>query len=223
VPESLLNKGLVGIVAKATEWLWRNRGVRFGKRKLAQLLVGSSNKTAMDMGFDQCPQWGSLAFLSVRKAETLLAGLLEQGFLTTSASPKMGLTVLKVNPDWDGGMIDVASYFRPEDELDIGGVDRGLFETLSAKRREIAAESKHKDRPHWVCSDRFLIEMCLRRPRTFKEVMSIKGAPGKHSQSLLEASLEYEEQIRNDPLAAKMAELDNLMKQANLQNQLDED
>ena len=191
--EERLSEGVTGIVAEAVEWLWSKRGLRFGKRKLSQLLVGSSNKTAMEVGFHECPQWGALAFLSVRKAERLLTSLLEQGFLETSISPKMGLDVIRVNPDWNAaGGLDVASPFRSESNLSLGDVDRGLFATLSEKRREIAAEFNHQDRPHWVCSDRFLIEMCLKSPKTIKEAREIKGAPDRHTSAILKASLDYQ-------------------------------
>ena len=222
-PADLLNEGASGIIAEAIEWLWTKRGVRFGKRKLAQLLVGSSNKTAMDMGFHECPHWGALSFLSVRKAERMLASLLDQGFLETGSSPKMGLDVVIVNPRWAGkGPADISLAFRSESELPLGEVDRGLFATLSEKRREIAAENKHRDRPDWVCSDRFLIEMCIRKPKTIKDARAIRGAPERHTPAILEAALQYEQESVGDSLEGQLSNLNKLLRKANLQNEMDD-
>ena len=186
-----LNEAVSEIVADAIKWLQEEKDVKFGKRKLAQLLVGSSNRTALNLDFHHCPLWGELAFLSVRKVEKLISSLLEQGFLISSESPKLGLSVLNLSEDSGDLSVDIISMFKSKSILALDQVDRGLFEILSKKRKEIARINKYADRPHWVCSDRFLIEICINRPKNITEIKKIKGANENHVPHLLKAFKGY--------------------------------
>ena len=75
-PVSQMNSAFTEIVTSAISWLAKGsedrKPIHVGRRKLAYLLIGSSNGTALKLQFFKCPYWGSLSFLSVRKVERLI-------------------------------------------------------------------------------------------------------------------------------------------------------
>ena len=75
-PVTELNTAFTEIVISAISWLAEGaddrKSIQVGRRKLAYLLIGSSNGTALRLQFYKCPYWGALSFLSVRKVEKLI-------------------------------------------------------------------------------------------------------------------------------------------------------
>ena len=98
-----LKIAITQIVEGAIKWLSmgdekQNRSpVAFGRRKLGQLLKGSSNGVALKFQFYNCPYWGALAFMSVRRIESIIGHMANLKILTWNESRHYKMPVLGIN------------------------------------------------------------------------------------------------------------------------------
>ncbi len=81
---------------------------------------------------------------------------------------------------------------KPVDELDES--QKGLYALLKAKRREIAQEQNVP--PYIVFTDRTLLDMCVKAPRTKEEMLKVSGVGenkfGKYGRQFLQCIAEFE-------------------------------
>ena len=152
--------------------------MRFGRRRLAYVLSGSANSTAMNLRFYDCPYWGCLAFLSVRRLTKILDLLVDYGVLVEKESPRWRAIVLAISEDYDDNMWldglefvpDIASRYADIRRLRLDLVDADLMEILKEKRWSYARKAQGTyGRPFHICSDRVLIQLCLHRPKNLEE------------------------------------------------------
>ena len=183
----ILNRGITAVIRSAIEWLAEGSGfgdsqghhemrapVHLGCRKLAYLLKGSANTTALNLRFHECPYWGSLAFLSVRKLERILRLLVSQDVLQWDKSPQLKLNVLNINKEWQNDTIpDISDAFASDSRLSLQEVDVNLLAAFKRLRLSLSSRPYgRKSRPYVICSDRVLIQMCIHRPSNILELRS---------------------------------------------------
>ena len=180
-----LNEAIIEIIKSSIDWLAEGSNlsksesdtqprqpVRLGCRKLAYLLIGSANTTALNLRFHECPYWGALPYLSVRKIDRILRILISREILLLEKSPQLKLDVLKTNHDWNGDEIpDISEVFASERILPLDQVDKNLLAKF--KRIRLALSSRpygKKSLPYIICSDRVLFQMCIQRPKDIAEL-----------------------------------------------------
>ena len=165
-----LNEAIIEIIKSSIDWLadgsnlsksesdaQPRQPVRLGCRKLAYLLIGSANTTALNLRFHECPYWGALPYLSVRKIDRILRILISREILLLEKSPQLKLDVLKTNHDWNGDEIpDISEAFASERTLPLDQVDKNLLAKF--KRIRLALSSRpygKKSLPYIICSIEF--------------------------------------------------------------------
>ena len=180
-----LNEAIIEIIKSSIDWLAEGSNlsksesdaqprqpVRLGCRKLAYLLIGSANTTALNLRFHECPYWGALPYLSVRKIDRILRVLISRDILLLEKSPQLKLDVLKTNHDWNGDEVpDISEVFASERTLPLDQVDKNLLAKF--KRIRLALSSRpygKKSLPYIICSDRVLFQMCIQRPKDIAEL-----------------------------------------------------
>lgn len=182
-----MNQSLIRCIRGTIEWLEQDqyhqsdpmyrKGMRFGRRRLAYVLSGSANSTAMNLRFYDCPYWGCLAFLSVRRITKILDFLVYYDVLVEKESPRWRAIVLANSEDYDDNIFgdtdftpDIASRYADIRRLRLDLVDQDLLKILKEKRWTYAKNALGKyGRPFHVCSDRVLIQLCLHRPKNLDE------------------------------------------------------
>lgn len=148
----------------------------FGLRKMAYILGGSSNSFVTMGEFEKHPYWGSLAFLSVRKLESLLQQMLDDGILKKVKSPSLEWLVVDVNNEGKlaPGILKIFLK-RKRDNIDS---NRLLFLELRAMRKKIAETiprpySMPKYRKFMICNDETLNLICDYMPNSVDEFTAI--------------------------------------------------
>jgi hypothetical protein len=200
-----LNSAITNIVKDAILWLSPEEvdaidddrlPVRFGRRQLANLLNGSSNQAALTFRFHNCPYWGALSFLSVRKIDRIVRQMVNTRVLCYVKSPQIKMDVLAINPNppKKSTNLGFSELFANDVKLPLQDVDIDLFLDLSRRRKALSwmvAKKGGRGWPMKVCTDRTLILICLHRPADLEEFkQKIPGvSPGtirKHGQSLID-------------------------------------
>lgn len=156
----------------------------FGLRKMAYILGGSSNSFVTMNEFEKHPYWGSLAFLSVRKLESLLQQMLNDGVLEKIKSPHFELPVVDVK-DKDNAASGLLNIFlgRKRENIDS---NRILFLKLREARKSITEnfpKSKFmisRYRKFMICNDETLNRICEHIPGSVEDFVSIKELERVH-------------------------------------------
>ena len=179
-PVSQLDSAFTEIVISAITWLAEGskdrKPIQVGRRKLAYLLIGSSNGTALKLQFFKCPYWGALSFLSVRKVERLILMLTQSDILFYEKSPRLRMNVLAIREQSEPITPSICSNFAEDTLLPLDDVDLALFERLSQRRQIISWYIGKKNRrgyPMVICRDRVLILLCIHKPNSISELKEI--------------------------------------------------
>ena len=179
-PVSQLNSAFTEIVTSAISWLAEGsedrKPIHVGRRKLAYLLIGSSNGTALKLQFFKCPYWGSLSFLSVRKVERLILMLIDSDILYHEKSPRLRMNVLAIREQSEMTTPPICSNFAEDTLLPLADVDIALFERLSQRRQIISwyiGKRNRRGYPMVICRDRVLILLCIHKPNSVSELKEI--------------------------------------------------
>jgi len=165
----------------------RRTGERFGQTYLTELLLGHADERMSRLGHDRLPTFGVGTDLDRRTWQSVFRQLVAGG-------------LLEVDLDGYGGMRlagDAAKVLRGERALELrhdpaplrgprraksaeaapsglaDDADRGLFEALRAKRRELARANGLA--PFMVFADRTLIELAARKPADVAALATIHG------------------------------------------------
>jgi ATP-dependent DNA helicase RecQ len=182
------------IIQKALSCVARVDG-RFGRGRIAQVLVGSHSKEVVDAGLDRLSTYGLLADEGPDYVWALLDALVRAGCLAVSGGqyPTLSLTEL-------GGQVMRRQTSVPllmpetisakpvrrktararkapvEETYETAGsaYDEALFEALRKWRREKSAVMNNLP-AYLIYSDRTLEEIARRLPRTNDELLEVRG------------------------------------------------
>jgi ATP-dependent DNA helicase RecQ len=191
----------------------RRTGERFGQSYLIDLLLGHADERMSRLGHHRLPTFGVGADLDRRTWQSVFRQLVAGG-------------LLEVDLDGYGGMRlagDAAKVLRGERALELrhdptpvrgprrakgagagpGGLasdaDRGLFEALRAKRRELAGANGLA--PFMVFPDRTLIELAARKPADSAALTTIHGIGQAKRERWGEDFLRVIREFRQDRIA----------------------
>ncbi|MBM3459643.1 MAG: DNA helicase RecQ, partial [Armatimonadetes bacterium] len=157
---------------------------RFGLVQILRILRGSKAQEVVRRQLDQLPVHGAGKEQSEEFWRTVAQALLEEGLLEQDQEYGVLKVTARSRELESGRRVQV-----PETEPEVAATvqpkqapaDPALFETLRKLRREIAAE--HGVAPYMVLSDRSLLDLCARRPRTRAALLQVHGI-GEHKATV---------------------------------------
>jgi len=182
------------MIQKALSCVARVNG-RFGRGRIAQVLVGSRSKEVLDAKLDKLSTYGLLSDLSVDYVVSLLNSLAQSGCVTVAAGsyPTLSLTALGgdvmrrkrsiplVVPEGIAVQTTKRDRRKPSRSEEQEG-DRRVFEALREWRRD-RANAMGAVPAYLVYSDRTLNELACRLPRTEADLLNVRGiGPAKVKQ-----------------------------------------
>jgi len=162
-------------------------GERFGGDYTASVLIGSSEQRIKDFGHDQLTTYNLLSQYPKRIVRDWIEQLAAQGCLRKTGEynvlnlTEKGWRVIRGQDEprlLQPSKKAAASSKAARDSW--MGVDRGLFEALRVKRREIA--NSRGVSAFVVFSDAALRDMAKRRPSSLKAFLQIEGVGEKKKQ-----------------------------------------
>jgi len=153
---------------------------RFGAVHIINILRGSESEKILNNNHQECKTFGAGRDMTIKQWQYLVSQFLAQNLL--SKDEEYG--VLKLNERSYGllaGRIKFEGYMMPTDTAPLktaalkqnAKYDNALFERLRIKRKQLADESGVP--PYIIFSDKSLIDMCERRPRTTAEFAKVFG------------------------------------------------
>jgi ATP-dependent DNA helicase RecQ len=156
------------------------QGQNFGGEYTAQVLTGSRDQRILDNGHDRLSTWGLLAEHGKKNVRDWIEQLAGQGFLQKTGE----YNVLAVTPEgrrllrgeMTPRLLKPAAPKKKESKVATAsweGVDRELFETLRALRRE-KAEARGLP-PFVIFSDATLRGLARVRPSTPQNLIKVQG------------------------------------------------
>jgi ATP-dependent DNA helicase RecQ len=182
------------------------RGRRFGKGMIVNILRGSKSEQITGPGLDTLSTYGIMADTSARRIRLILEHLIQEDCLALTddeypvvcPSAKSRETVLGKTPltmmiakETREGKPSAASVF-PEAE---GGFDNGLFTKLKCLRTRLAKASRVP--AYIIFSDASLRDMCRRRPLSREAFLEVSGVGSakleKYAESFTHLIREHEE------------------------------
>lgn len=157
-------------------------GEIFGATHLIQVLRGSQSEKITRNYHHECQIYGDGKHLSTRQWQNLVRQLISQGALIKEpvygglAFNRRSYAILSGEETFDGmppPPDKPKSVGKVSSGREDGEYDAALFEDLRQKRKQIA--DKRGVPPYVIFSDKSLIDMCRRRPRSMKEFADIFG------------------------------------------------
>lgn len=167
---------------------------RFGINMILGVLRGSKNAKIIRYGFDRLKTYGKLAEYAESTLRQVIDALLQEEILIQTADQYpvicLGKGYAKLKDE--GFSLTIKTEVRKSEKSDDAGDgakkaggkgalgkgaldDAGftLFEKLRQKR--LALAKKERVPPYIVFSDKTLIDMCLKQPRTPEEMLEVSG------------------------------------------------
>jgi ATP-dependent DNA helicase RecQ len=202
-PANALDEAQRTDVLKVLSCVARMRG-RFGKQRVAQVLMGSRAREVTNLGLDQLSTHGLLRDRGRDEVLELLQACIDAGYVTVVGSeyPLVELTEAgheavrgrrdlnvrhpgharvavkaQAAPDTPASAPAQPASPAPPRRDDLGADDRAVFERLRRLRADLA--SAEGVPPYVVFHDRVLVQMVTRRPTTLAELRAIPGV-GDH-------------------------------------------
>lgn len=163
-------------------------GQRFGAAYLIDVLLGNATTRIQEWGHDSLPTFGVGREHNKDEWRSIVRQLVAGGFLAADIGGKGGMSITSKGRQLLSGAetfrfrIDpqvVTGRSRPEARSDgkygalVDRKDRELFEHLRETRLTLART--HNVPAFMIFSDRTLIEMAVRKPRTLTELKSVHG------------------------------------------------
>jgi ATP-dependent DNA helicase RecQ len=156
-------------------------GERFGALHVINVLRGSQSEKVLSYNHDSCTTFAAGRHWSVKQWQSLVQQLLSNNILTKDDEYGV-LSLAEASMTIMAGKQGFKGFAPPADTAEVKvaatrrtgeGYDQDLFEKLRAKRKELAdAEGVP---PYIIFSDKSLIDMCQRRPRTSAEFSQVYG------------------------------------------------
>jgi ATP-dependent DNA helicase RecQ len=162
---------------------------RFGSSQLADLVTGSDTAQIRRYNHDQLPTYGRLSSMSKRQVQAMIQALIRQGYLRQEG---LRYPVLAITADgrevmhnrtvarlgaWQSAVAKKSRPEQPKAQTHIRPVPTeehgGLRDALRGWRSHKASEMGVP--PYTLFWDRTLDELCMRRPATPAELLTIWG------------------------------------------------
>lgn len=167
-------------------------GQRFGAMHLIDILRGSESEKIKRFAHDKHPAYGTGVEYSVRQWQSIVRQFIQKGLLwqdhdafgalklTAQAGPviKGEARVMGYPPAEETVK---AARVKEDSTLTDGPYDKELFERLRRKRKELADANGVP--PYVVFSDKSLIDMCRKRPKTLDDFAQVFGVGEKKLRS----------------------------------------
>jgi superfamily II DNA helicase RecQ len=144
-----------------------------GKRNITLFLQGKVNANSLQLNLHLRPAWGSLAFISVRKLQLILEGMVVVGLIEVLESPRKGLPVLRAARTPPTEPFSLGTVFPLNTDLIVSGLDLDLFRLLRKERTEISESTGYF--PTKLLSDELLVKIAQNRPKNKDELREIIG------------------------------------------------
>ena len=109
-----------------------------GKRNITLFLQGKVNANSLELELHLQPGWGTLPFISIRKLQSILEGMIEVGIIEIYESPKKGFPVLRASQSPPIAKFALQNVFPLESGLDLTDQELRLFRFLRRERAGIA-------------------------------------------------------------------------------------
>lgn len=185
----------------------RECGQRYGQSMIAGTLLGENTARIRDRGMDKSSVYGKQSKLGKARMQEVIRTMVERGYLCQT---KDKYTLLKLTESSESLLEETQPFYisyrkeeekagkklkasgasgrRPAQTADLTEGQQVLFEELRKLRMRLAG--KRKIPPYMVASDKTLRDMCVRLPRTRKELLDVNGMGEKKVKQYGEAFLE---------------------------------
>lgn len=183
---------------------------RYGLSVVIGTLLGANRARLREVGSTEYKSYGALSDLSEATIRKLISQMIEEGYLVQTDNT---YSVLQIGPQMnrlrdENVQVLLRMYEEKEfvgnrtntkkakstDALTAAGFE--LFEKLRLLRLEIAREEFMP--PYIICSDKTLIDMCVKVPHTKEEMLNVNGVGErkyvKYGQRFLDEIKVYEDE-----------------------------
>ena len=192
-----LAKGIAGCVESSRQ--------RYGINVIIDTIHGANTAKIRGYRMDENPHYGELAKVPTYKLRQVFNHLLMEGYLSLTNDEFAIVKLTEKSRGLLGGEETVFMKMAKEQESaaktqkmrkgragaaagEMGEGEQSLFERLRALRTQIAREEKVP--PYIVFSDKTLVDMCMKKPRTREEMLAVSGVGefkyGKYGERFLQ-------------------------------------
>ena len=192
-----LAKGIAGCVESSRQ--------RYGINVIIDTVHGASTAKIRGYRMDENPHYGELAKVPTYKLRQVFNHLLMEGYLSLTNDEFAIVKLTEKSKGLLDGEETVLMKMAKEQESaaktqkmrkgragaaagEMGEGEQSLFERLRALRTQIAREEKVP--PYIVFSDKTLVDMCMKKPRTREEMLAVSGVGefkyGKYGERFLQ-------------------------------------
>ena len=192
-----LAKGIAGCVESSRQ--------RYGINVIIDTIHGANTAKIRGYRMDENPHYGELAKVPTYKLRQVFNHLLMEGYLRLTNDEFAIVKLTEKSKGLLDGEETVLMKMAKEQESaakaqkmrkgragaaagEMGEGEQSLFERLRALRTQIAREEKVP--PYIVFSDKTLVDMCMKKPRTREEMLAVSGVGefkyGKYGERFLE-------------------------------------
>ena len=192
-----LAKGIAGCVESSRQ--------RYGINVIIDTIHGANTAKIRGYRMDENPHYGELAKVPTYKLRQVFNHLLMEGYLSLTNDEFAIVKLTEKSRGLLGGEETVFMKMAKEQESaaktqkmrkgragaaagEMGEDEQSLFERLRALRTQIAREEKVP--PYIVFSDKTLVDMCMKKPRTREEMLAVSGVGefkyGKYGERFLQ-------------------------------------
>lgn len=186
------------VIRKALSCVARVKG-RFGRGRIAQVLVGSRSKEVLDAGLDRLSTYDLLSDVGTDYVWTLLNALIQAGCIAVGSGQYATISLTQLGGEVMRGTKNIslvmpapaapkatkiakAKSVPAADLSEEGPGDRRLFEALRKWRRDKAAAMGNVP-GYLIYTDRTLLDLASHMPRTETELLEVRGiGPAKARQ-----------------------------------------
>ncbi len=156
-------------------------GERFGALHIINVLRGSQSEKILSYNHQKCSTFAAGRGWTVKQWQSLVQQMLSQKILVKDdeygvlsfGNGALGIFAGKRGFDGFQPPSDAVELKAPSRQMTNEGYDEGLFEILRAKRKQMADSEGVP--PYIIFSDKSLIDMCQRRPRTSAQFAMVYG------------------------------------------------
>ena len=192
-----LAKGIAGCVESSRQ--------RYGINVIIDTIHGANTAKIRGYRMDENPHYGELAKVPTYKLRQVFNHLLMEGYLSLTNDEFAIVKLTEKSKGLLDGEETVLMKMAKEQEPaaktqkmrkgragaaagEMGEGEQSLFERLRALRTQIAREEKVP--PYIVFSDKTLVDMCMKKPRTREEMLAVSGVGefkyGKYGERFLQ-------------------------------------
>jgi len=144
-----------------------------GKRNITLFLQGKVNANSLELELHLQPGWGTLPFISIRKLQSILEGMIEVGIIEIYESPKKGFPVLRASQDPSVEKFSLQNVFPLDSSFDLTDQELRLFRLLRKERAWIAKNTGVIFTK--LIPDKTLVRIAKNKPKDIDELRSIIG------------------------------------------------